>query len=214
MSRQATRIAVATLLTLLVTAQLGCSVITADPPNDGTVVGESGPDYSSELVSISAPRGVAPPGTTLDVRPSSSPLPGEWGDFASLAGSAIEITLGGDLQPELPLTVDFVTVPREETTFVLTEHDGEVEILPRGDVPTLAIQTSHLSTFWLITFDISRFTDKAVEMVAQSLKVSSPRPGCFRSDGPFYHAPTLRSEQHENVDSSNCRHSTGSSRMF
>lgn len=183
MTKLAIRTFSAAMLALFATAQIACSSISTDPPNDGTVVDESGLDYSSDWVSISAPRGVAPPGTKLEVRPTNSPLPGEWGDFASPAGSAVEITLGGGIQPEFPLTIDFINVAREETTFVLAEHDGEVEILPRGDVPTLVTQTSHLSTFWPITFDISRFTDKAVEAVAQSLKVSSPSPDCFRQDG-------------------------------
>ncbi|MFN3340524.1 MAG: hypothetical protein ACK40Z_12565 [Dietzia sp.] len=178
-----TRTVSAALVALFAAAQIGCSPGSTEPPDGGSVVSESGLDYSSDVVTVSAPQGVAPPGTELKVRPTNSPLPGEWGDFASPVGSAVEITLGGDLQPERPLTIDFVTVPREETTFVLTEHDGEVEILPRGDVPTLVTQTSHLSTFWPITFDIGTFTDKAVDAVAQSLKVSSPKPGCYRPDG-------------------------------
>lgn len=181
-------LAIASIVALASTIA-GCGVVTWGDSAvlaDEDRVTEEGINFTSDLVTITAPAGVAESGTWFEVTPSDQPLPGSWSEFATPAGQAIELTLEGGAQPELPITIDFTAVEAGDETFVITETDGEVEILPRdASGGTLVTQTSHLSSFWPITFNVSEFSDLAVETVAEALGVSSQPPACYRTDGLY-----------------------------
>lgn len=148
-------------------------------------VTESGVEYDSDFVAVTAPAGVAPVGTALSVAQSGAEIPGEWAAFATSVAPAVEITLGEGEQPQEPITIDFKGVDRTDSTFVITESGGQVELLPRLPTATLTARTEHLSRFWPVTVDVTKYASYAVEYVANALQITAPAPACYQPDGLY-----------------------------
>ena len=160
------------------------------PPNNAeatalTPVTENGVEYNSDFVAVTAPAGVAPVGTALSIAPTEAPIPGEWAAFATPAAPAVEITLGAGEQPRKSITINFKGVERTDATFVITETGGQVALLPRLPTGTLTTETEHLSRFWPVTVDVTRYASYAVEYVANALQITAPAPACYQSDGLY-----------------------------
>ncbi len=150
-----------------------------------TPVTENGVEYNSDFVAVTAPAGVAPVGTALSIAPTEAPIPGEWAAFATPAAPAVEITLGAGEQPRKSITINFKGVERTDATFVITETGGQVALLPRLPTGTLTTETEHLSRFWPVTVDVTRYASYAVEYVANALQITAPAPACYQSDGLY-----------------------------
>ncbi|GAA4749126.1 hypothetical protein GCM10023217_19190 [Gordonia alkaliphila] len=166
---------------------VGCSTdgraMPSTAASSASVVTDTGIDFSSEDFVVRADGGVAPVGTEVTVTPSEAALPGDWAQFATAAGPAADITLEDGRQPATPISIEFTKVANEKANFVLTETDGEVELLPRIPGQRLATETTHLSTFWPVVFDVNRYGAYAGDAIGTALNISSEPPSCYRGDG-------------------------------
>ncbi len=154
--------------------------------NGEATVTDEGISLETSSFRISAPPGVAPEGTSVTVREVEDDIPGEWSKFTTRQGPAAEILLeGGTVQPEQPITVEFLNVEPSETTFILHEEgDGAVPLeTTRGD--GVVVQASHLSKFWAAAANVGDFSGWVLDQMTYFTGMNSPRPNCFRADGAY-----------------------------
>lgn len=150
-----------------------------------TTVDDSGLEFDSDDFKVTAPSGVAPSGTEVEMRKSDAPLTGEWAEFSSSTGIGIEIVIEGNAQPMQPITVEFKSIESAENIFVIIEDENGTELAELVDSPTLTATTTHLSTLKAIFFNVSDFADFAMRRVTDTLGMSSSQPDCYRRDGTY-----------------------------
>jgi len=151
-------------------------------------VGDDGFELALGRVRISAPAGVAAPGTPITLELTNDPVPDEFGAFTIVAGLPIQIVLGDDEQPNTAITIayDLSETPlassiAETALPAVTSWSGTAEsfeLIPsHWDAQTeiLTATTDHLTGFWGAIIDIGKFIAQAT---SEFLGLSYSKPAC------------------------------------
>lgn len=154
-----------------------------------TVVDPSGFTVTVDGVQVVGAAGVAPVGTEVTARTTVPDL-ATFDDFATVAGTGVEVILGDHLQPAAPITLTFTrsssaTQDPDGTVLavVASTPDGGVELADaRRQGDTVVVTTSHLSWFTPVWVAVEDFSQALTEQVLTAMKVRSPRPNCFTDD--------------------------------
>ena len=181
---------------VVATVAVVASLLLVPDRSDGrtarATVGADGFSLALAGISVSAPAGVAPEGTTvtarlLDDAPSSAPLP----RVPGAAGPGIDVDLGGR-QPDEPVTIVFPTeheygaVDDAELSeddlvpLVLTRPGGgdDVHLEPATYDPaaeTLTVTVTHLTDFWEWP---GKVRDFAAAVIASAITGETAQPSC------------------------------------
>lgn len=153
--------------------------------SDGTTVTVSG-------VTVTIPGGAVPEGTTVDaffdkgVQPSLESVEG-----VQVLADAFKITLGDELQPELPLTVE---IPVDESSLssdtppqgtlallVRSKGSGIPELVPaqwNDSDGTITAKVPHLSWLWPVQIDLGAIMRSVQDTVLQGLGIEYAEPDC------------------------------------
>lgn len=187
MTRPARVTASALLVALLVTALTACA---PESSRVTTAVGSDGFRVEVGGVTVTAPAGVAPSGTSVVVEVVDAALPSDVTAFASAEGTGVSIVLdGGDLQPSEPLQV----------TFDVQKGAGGADLFVVGEDPsagtgvsfvesawdaresTITATVEHLSWYAPVRVDGEKLSDKIRAWLDESLGVQSAKPSCPQS---------------------------------
>lgn len=173
---------IATLLVVLL-AVVGCSLLDREQEPSTSATAEVDVDgFALELrgLTVRAPAGVAPPGTTVRVEEVPDPHLPELDGSVAVAGPTVEVTLGDELQPAQHIALEYTGTEMDDALAVLTEaDDGKVDLFPvtaESGIPTAAVD--HLSVFTLITVDVEAFWSGLARSVDAVLGVRTPAPHC------------------------------------
>ncbi len=167
---------------------------TWSPPSAAStaVVNDQGFELNLGRVRVSAPAGVAEPGTEVTVSTPPGPAPSEVDKFSSLVGNPVRVVLGTGQQPKQPVRIVFdlagtelgAKVSEEAPLAVMSrsEETGAVEPLVGtwdAEAQTLTVVTDHLSLFWPFQLDVSKLFKPVVDIVDHGIGVRYPSPDCF-----------------------------------
>lgn len=150
------------------------------------VVGEDGFSIALDGVTVRAPAGVAPVGTTVEVATTAKPLPERWGGFATTLADGIDIRIGDGLQPQAPVTISYPDLKPGSEVFVVAESaDGSGDVLDQPAGAAFEVTTEHLSGFWPVLVNLSDFARDVTRSVTDMLQLTSPTPDCFVRNGRY-----------------------------
>ena len=161
----------------------------ADQPTTVAQVSDEGFDIDLGAVRVSAPAGVAAPGTKVQVTRGLQPPTVDLTALSIVAGDAVEVTLGDGIQPERPVTITFslagsqlaAEASEESPLAVLSYSETEdmfflMEAAWDTEAEVLTVESDHLTPFWQIRMDLpDMFEDLIADLV---LNYHYSKPDC------------------------------------
>lgn len=163
-----------------------------DDRNKTTRVDDDGFSMSVADVRISAPAGVAEPGTQVTAAAATKDVSGAVYGAATALHDGVDISLEGGGQPQRPVQLEFdiskdVSVPDEESVFVLAYSDGQEvpDILPAQWDPTartVTATTEHFSQIKPVRVDVGKLMEGFKAELEKVVRMTTDQPECFGED--------------------------------